>query len=294
MNGSDSIVIGGLTISVTLFVIAIFLIGIAVLIGIIAGVVVAIIYATSHDSKYEEFVMRNSVALQKLVAVNKKYNFHTIQNHNMRHSYDNEDFYPEITCKDYLIYELVDKKDEVLKSIYNVLNNRGLLKQYNVDVDSIRQFGEYQEDIGNLKLDKLIEIEENAFEERIKHPKTTFEIRVQLVRTNINDKYQESKSDSFDIGDLLNIIERINNKNGSYYRDREIWDSICRVERGKVSNKLRFFILDRDHRRCRICGSTNNLEIDHIIPISKGGKTTIDNLQTLCHDCNKMKGDNIF
>lgn len=34
-----------------------------------------------------------------------------------------------------------------------------------------------------------------------------------------------------------------------------------------------------------------DLEIDHILPISKGGKSTIDNLQTLCKTCNKEKSD---
>lgn len=34
-----------------------------------------------------------------------------------------------------------------------------------------------------------------------------------------------------------------------------------------------------------------DLEIDHIKPIAKGGKSTPDNLQTLCRRCNRMKGD---
>ncbi len=72
------------------------------------------------------------------------------------------------------------------------------------------------------------------------------------------------------------------------------WQSICRVERGKVTNKMRFAIYERDHYRCRKCGkSTDDLEVDHIIPISKGGKSTFDNLQTLCHRCNYRKGSNI-
>ena len=88
----------------------------------------------------------------------------------------------------------------------------------------------------------------------------------------------------------------IKNKNGTFYNDREIWNSLCRVERGKVSNKMRFSIYERDGYRCRNCGISDryaNLEIDHIIPISKGGKSTYDNLQTLCHRCNVEKGDSM-
>ena len=79
--------------------------------------------------------------------------------------------------------------------------------------------------------------------------------------------------------------------NGRY--NDEIWQSICRVERAKVSNKMRFAIYKRDGNRCIKCGSTRNLEIDHIFPISKGGKTKPDNLQTLCHSCNTRKSNTI-
>lgn len=74
-----------------------------------------------------------------------------------------------------------------------------------------------------------------------------------------------------------------------------MWNSIERVERAKVSNELRQEIFERDGYTCVNCGSTEkeSLEIDHIKPISKGGKTEPDNLQTLCHDCNIRKGNNI-
>ena len=93
---------------------------------------------------------------------------------------------------------------------------------------------------------------------------------------------------------ILLLISRINNKNGTFYNDRGIWDAICRVERGKVSNKMRFSIYSRDGYRCCKCGRSQrwtDLEIDHIKPIAKGGKSTYDNLQTLCRRCNKEKGD---
>lgn len=45
-----------------------------------------------------------------------------------------------------------------------------------------------------------------------------------------------------------------------------------------------------DHR-CLCCGERKPLTIDHVIPISKGGANTIDNIQPLCDYCNKSKQD---
>lgn len=53
---------------------------------------------------------------------------------------------------------------------------------------------------------------------------------------------------------------------------------------------LRTLILDRDGNACLFCGSTEKLELDHIIPWSKGGASDVSNLQTLCKACNFKKG----
>lgn len=54
---------------------------------------------------------------------------------------------------------------------------------------------------------------------------------------------------------------------------------------------LRAAVLERDKYKCRNCGSVSNLNCDHIVPVSKGGLTTTDNMQTLCAACNKRKRD---
>lgn len=64
-----------------------------------------------------------------------------------------------------------------------------------------------------------------------------------------------------------------------------------------VNLRLRFLVMKRDNFKCCICGATPatnpsvELHIDHIIPWSKGGETTIENLQTLCSNCNLGKSD---
>jgi len=45
---------------------------------------------------------------------------------------------------------------------------------------------------------------------------------------------------------------------------------------------------------CWICGSTEKLTIDHIVPVSRGGDNSIENLTTLCKSCNSSKGSRLY
>lgn len=71
-------------------------------------------------------------------------------------------------------------------------------------------------------------------------------------------------------------------------------------QRALMTRKLRNEIKARDGYACRMCKNSIAhepnllLEIDHIIPVSKGGITTRENLQTLCWRCNRSKGSKII
>jgi 5-methylcytosine-specific restriction endonuclease McrA len=59
--------------------------------------------------------------------------------------------------------------------------------------------------------------------------------------------------------------------------------------KGVLLNRANLF--RRDRGQCQYCGSTKQLTIDHVIPRSKGGKTSWTNLVTACNRCNVFKGD---
>ncbi len=56
-----------------------------------------------------------------------------------------------------------------------------------------------------------------------------------------------------------------------------------------ISKEIKKMVLERDNYKCKFCGLSIDLEIDHVIPVSKGGKSEIDNLQVLCRSCNRKK-----
>lgn len=264
---------------------------------VLVGIIIFLIcYLT--QKKYNEFVLKNSVCLKRLNEINSHYHFYSQINFDQYHTYDNEKYYNTISCMDYLIYQLQYISKKICDQIDKMDINKQLYSKYNGELKTISQFGQFQTSIGKLKFDKLVKIEKLLIAKQTYHaPSTQLTLTITLYCSKINGRVYSQKSESFSSNDILTLIKRLNKKSGTYYNDREIWNAICRVERGKVSNKMRFSIYARDGYRCCNCGDSSRyarLEIDHIIPIAKGGKTTYDNLQTLCHRCNVEKGDNLY
>lgn len=73
--------------------------------------------------------------------------------------------------------------------------------------------------------------------------------------------------------------------------------AFTKEQRALMTNRLREFIKKRDNFTCCSCGNSIQeepnllLEIDHIVPVSKGGYTIEENLQTLCWKCNRAKSN---
>jgi hypothetical protein len=71
------------------------------------------------------------------------------------------------------------------------------------------------------------------------------------------------------------------------------------ADRRKVPLGLRWAVIVRDRCRCVLCGRSPathlgvSLDADHIVPFSKGGRTIMENLRTLCDDCNLGKGSKL-
>lgn len=62
----------------------------------------------------------------------------------------------------------------------------------------------------------------------------------------------------------------------------------------KNAYPTRASIYKRDDHECQYCGSEKDLTLDHIIPRSKGGQDTWDNLVTCCSKCNLKKGNKLL
>ena len=61
--------------------------------------------------------------------------------------------------------------------------------------------------------------------------------------------------------------------------------------KAKIPAALRTAVFERDAYRCVACEGYRDLTCDHIVPESKGGPTSLENLQAMCRSCNSSKGN---
>jgi hypothetical protein len=104
------------------------------------------------------------------------------------------------------------------------------------------------------------------------------------------NKGSSSNQDDLDkaAGEEVVVLKAESDTGGDYRKNRTPRN---------INLRLRFQILQLDAFKCRACGASpaktpeTELHVDHIIPWSKGGETELENLQTLCSNCNLGKSN---
>lgn len=112
--------------------------------------------------------------------------------------------------------------------------------------------------------------------------------------TAYNDYFTDEETKKLVDGCVARLDYEYNNVNATT-RQLPFHNDAADYERSLMTKKLRYQILERDGFRCAICGRGKEdgvkLHVDHIKPVSKGGRTVPENLRTLCQDCNLGKSD---
>jgi len=91
------------------------------------------------------------------------------------------------------------------------------------------------------------------------------------------------------------IMALCEQKLGAFLKQRGLgtWDYRL-LETDPVPSDIRYQVLASYKGRCALCGATSKerrIEVDHIVPRSKGGSNDISNLQALCDECNRGKSN---
>lgn len=99
--------------------------------------------------------------------------------------------------------------------------------------------------------------------------------------------------------DFYSVERAINQRNktpgkcaGYYYVDTEKYKS--KIRRKSYSDGERKIIYNKSDGRCELCGQRlllENMTLDHIVPLSLGGKDDMENIQAACFACNQFKSN---
>ena len=274
-------------------VLGIMLCMLAVIISMV--IIAAVIALFVLEKMWMEKVKSTSKRVKALLDLNQKIGFHQVQDHfNIFKHYDNKRNFVSVEPGYLMAAEIRSKIDFFSVYTLQVKENRSKELQYQSAVQEILDkecFVDYDE----IKMpEALYKWHENKFIKKNQIvPITNCAFEVNMSYSSPKGKVELSKSDIFNFDDLFACFESVAHSR----LDRTTYSQLVAVERGEVSDSLRYDILNRDNFTCVICGASSRqgarLHVDHIIPVSKGGKSTRDNLRTLCERCNIGKSNKI-
>ena len=233
---------------------------------------------TTHDDIYN-YVRSYKKTLTPFTAEVSKTVFASAENNPLeyvvKYFYPNKAAYPEQIQK---LYKLVEEL-ETLKDAKQIIEN------YKV---------EYQQYLGDGP-GFVMENDEAGFYSRLGFANIDENVLVVEYRfsyTSDGEMVQKSFSIPMTEETIAELIKVLESKLTA--------SAFAKEQRTLMTKKLRAYILSRDNFTCCNCGNSTHiepnllLEIDHIIPVAKGGRTVEDNLQTLCWRCNRTKSDKII
>lgn len=237
-----------------------------------------------HIKKEETEVINKSDKIKKLNEINKKYSFKKITNCKRKiieREFSRKSLY-NVKSIDIIRYNIENNIDFIRTDIENAIYNIKMLDDYNKEVNKLTLIK------SNNTSKKFNKIENRIFNKLI-YKKEDFLINVKLI------VYYRSNSGKINenIKTLITFLELVNIYNA--WQQGNKYCETQKRERRIMNDDIRYNVLKRDNFQCQLCGATAKdgakLHVDHIIPVSKGGKTIMSNLQTLCDRCNIGKSN---
>lgn len=181
--------------------------------------------------------------------------------------------------------------EEQIQKLKVLIEELETLKEAKVIIDNYKK--DYDQYIQNVP-DYVLKDDEDGFYSRLGLAiidESVLNVEYKFTYTSNGGMAQRSFTVPMNEENIIELINQLENKLSKNAQTKE--------QRALMTTKLRTFIKERDNYTCCQCGNSTHkepnllLEVDHIIPISKGGLTIKENLQTLCWKCNRSKGAKI-
>ena len=239
---------------------------------------------------HRETVYEKSRKIPALTELNKRYSFEDLDEaYDVRRSCKSKKEYDNLSFSDILCEDIFDNRAEYDRLISETLKNRNDYYRYENEYRAVMENEQYDNDLYSTI--KYFERVERKICDSMKLFPVT-ELTVYVTKDYISPKGRNYYHDhaSFETGEIIGFRHKVRDTViNTIKKQREI-----QYERSKMSDSLRYDVMKRDGFRCVLCGASRDdgitLHVDHIIPVSRGGKTEMSNLRTLCERCNLGKG----
>lgn len=255
-------------------------------IALVFSICISTCIVTIVSKRRERIIKVNSEKVKQIEELNKNFKKISSKKHNVLEREYSRKSLDRVNGDDVIKYHIENDIKGLRTDIENSIYNISLLDEYEKNVAKILE----QESVNKTKYsDKKYKRIENIVLDKIIYTKKDFLINASLevyYRSN-GVRVNESRNGFRNYEELLELYKEW--ENGNKYEVTK------RQERKIMNDDIRYNVLKRDNFTCQKCGITSKdgakLEVDHIIPVSKGGKTVMSNLQTLCDRCNSGKSD---
>lgn len=187
------------------------------------------------------------------------------------------------------------EKNAEIKEEENRINNLQKLKEKKEqEIKEKLELQKNEEDqriieLQKLEIKKINEIERiklETEEKRVANLKQNEIRRDNQIKEQIKNKILESEKRKRIAAEAVQELLEFGLLDENFNNDKNV--------REAIPSQVKLAVWHRDKERCVTCNNNKNLEFDHIIPISKGGANTINNIQLLCLNCNRKKSNKIL
>lgn len=240
------------------------------------------------ESRWNNTVRDTSEKIKLLNNLNSITSFHTDiwEQYDYSTSVNSKSQFDRYNIDKWMMEYMITYTDVWEPILSQITENRETLNRYNQGVQAIESISN-QDDYYGVPPKAYERKERKILNQLIFTPITSTLLVYTLTYTSPKGQNSYWRSWTYNTEQLISALAKA--KQAIQHHESKIY------QRAMFTNSLRYDVLKRDGFRCQICGRTAQdgvkLHVDHIIPVSKGGKSEMSNLRTLCSDCNMGKKD---
>lgn len=257
-------------------------------IGLIIVFIGGVIVVRKQRSRAVEYVLANSLLYSDLLNIGQDVVFYDIQEiYSFSDRLKSKTQFDKYNYDKKMVEWISNHESAVLGMMQQTIHNRKMWKAYKHEVHNANPYLT-KDDVSAIRLPyRMIHSIEKELCGSVIYAKPIVnpQIHHHITYTSPKGRNHYEQYRVYDVRRTHEFWQQV--------KKQEQYKQSAQYQRSLLTPSLRYDVLNRDHHKCTICGigaaDGAVLHVDHIKPVSKGGKTVMHNLRALCQSCNLGK-----